>query len=293
MEQVAAAMGGSPWWYQLYWSISDDLVASLVGRAEKAGAQAIVVTLDTHMLGWRPRDLDLGYLPFAHGMGIAQYTSDPVFRRLVDEHIAAAQVNGAVPGERPRITPATIRTLLDITRNHPGHFWANLRSPLPRASVDTFLDVFSRSTLTWDDLAALRKFTSLPIVLKGIQRPDDAEHAIAAGMDGIIVSNHAGRQVDDAIGSLDALPAVADVVAGRIPVLFDSGVRSGADLFVALALGATAVCVGRAYTYGLAIAGEAGAREALRNIVAEFDIVLGLAGLTSVSEIDAQAVTRV
>ncbi len=220
-------------------------------------------------------------------MGIAQYTSDPVFRRLVDEHIAAA-----VPEERPRITPATIRTLLDITRNHPGRFWANLRSPLPRASVDTFLDVFSRSNLDWSDLATLRKFTSLPIVLKGVLHPDDATRALAAGVDGIIVSNHAGRQVDDAIGSLDALPAIADAVAGRVPVLFDSGVRSGADMFVALALGATAVCVGRAYTYGLAIAGEAGAREAMRNIVAEFDITLGLAGLTSAGEIDLAAVAR-
>jgi isopentenyl diphosphate isomerase/L-lactate dehydrogenase-like FMN-dependent dehydrogenase len=288
MEQVAAEMGASSWWYQLYWSTSDDLVASLVGRAEKAGAQAIVVTLDTHMLGWRPRDLDLGFLPFAHGMGIAQYTSDPVFRRLVQEHIAAV-----VPGERPRITPATIRTLLDITRNHPGRFWANLRSPVPRASVDTFLDVFSRSTLTWDDLAFLRKSTSLPIVLKGIQHPDDARRALKAGVDGVVVSNHAGRQIDDAIGSLDALPAVVEAVGDRIPVLFDSGVRSGADMFIALALGATAVCVGRAYTYGLAIAGEAGAREALRNIVAEFDITLGLAGLTSVRDLDANAVTRV
>ncbi|MCU1414875.1 MAG: lactate 2-monooxygenase [Microbacteriaceae bacterium] len=288
MELVAAAMGDAPWWYQLYWSTSDELVASLVGRAEKAGAKAIVVTLDTHMLGWRPRDLDLGYLPFAHGMGIAQYTSDPVFLRLVDERIAAA-----IPSERPRITPATIRTLVDITRNYPGRFWANLRSPVPRASVDTFLDVFSRSNLTWQNLAFLRKQTSLPIVLKGIQHPDDAERAVKAGVDGVIVSNHAGRQIDDAIGSLDALPAIADVIAGRIPVLFDSGIRSGADAFVALALGATAVCVGRAYTYGLAVAGEAGAREALRNIVAELDIVLGLAGLNSVNAIDPTAVTRV
>jgi lactate 2-monooxygenase len=250
--------------------------------------QAIVVTLDTHLLGWRPRDLDLGYLPFAHGMGIAQYTSDPVFRRLVEEHLATAK-----PGERPRITPTTVRTLVDISRNHPGRFWANLRSPLPRASVDTFLDVFSRSSLTWDHLAFLRKQTSLPIVLKGIMHPDDAARAIAAGVDGIVVSNHAGRQVDDGIGSLDALPGVVEVVAGRIPVLFDSGLRSGADAFVAIALGATAVCAGRAYTYGLAIAGEDGAYQALRNIVAEFDIVLGLAGLRSLSELDASAVLRI
>ena len=282
MERVAQAMGDAPRWFQLYWSTSDELVESFVHRAEASKAQAIVVTLDTHMLGWRPRDLSLGYLPFAHGKGIAQYTSDPVFRRLVEERIARNQ-----PAVKARIRPATIRTLLDMTRNYPG---GSLRSPLPRASVDTFLDVFSRSTLTWENLAWLRERTTLPIVLKGIQHPDDASRALAAGIDGLIVSNHAGRQIDNAIGSLDALPGIAERVNGAVPVLFDSGIRSGADMFVALALGASAVCVGRAYTYGLAIAGEQGAYEALRNIIAEFDIVLGLAGYASAGSIPREAV---
>ena len=282
MERVAEAMGDAPRWFQLYWSTSDELVESFVQRAEKSVAHAIVVTLDTHMLGWRPRDLSLGYLPFAHGKGIAQYTSDPVFRRLVEKRIARSE-----PSAKARIRPATIRTLLDMTRNYPD---GSLRSPLPRASVDTFLDVFSRSTLTWDNLAWLRERTTLPIVLKGIQHPDDASRALAAGIDGLIVSNHAGRQIDNAIGSLDALPGIAERVNGAVPVLFDSGIRSGADMFVALALGASAVCVGRAYTYGLAIAGEQGAYEALRNIIAEFDIVLGLAGYASASSILREAV---
>ena len=282
MERVAQAMGDAPRWFQLYWSTSDELVESFVHRAEASKAQAIVVTLDTHMLGWRPRDLSLGYLPFAHGKGIAQYTSDPVFRRLVEERIARNQ-----PAVKARIRPATIRTLLDMTRNYPG---GSLRSPLPRASVDTFLDVFSRSTLTWENLAWLRERTTLPIVLKGIQHPDDASRALAAGIDGLIVSNHAGRQIDNAIGSLDALPGIAERVNGAVPVLFDSGIRSGADMFVALALGASAVCVGRAYTYGLAIAGEQGAYEALRNIIAEFDIVLGLVGYASAGSIPREAV---
>ena len=282
MERVAQAMGDAPRWFQLYWSTSDELVESFVHRAEASKAQAIVVTLDTHMLGWRPRDLSLGYLPFAHGKGIAQYTSDPVFRRLVEERIARNQ-----PAVKARIRPATIRTLLDMTRNYPG---GSLRSPLPRASVDTFLDVFSRSTLTWENLAWLRERTTMPIVLKGIQHPDDASRALAAGIDGLIVSNHAGRQIDNAIGSLDALPGIAERVNGAVPVLFDSGIRSGADMFVALALGASAVCVGRAYTYGLAIAGEQGAYEALRNIIAEFDIVLGLAGYASAGSIPREAV---
>jgi lactate 2-monooxygenase len=284
MEVTAAALGGAPFWYQLYWSSSRDVVSSMVGRAEAAGAQAIAVTLDTHSLGWRPRDLDLGYLPFAHGLGIAQYTSDPAFLRLVEQHRST--------GATPRITAATIRTLVDMTRNFPGPFWGNLRSPAPRAAVDVFLETFPHSDLSWDDIAWLRTITTLPIVLKGVQHADDAARAVAEGLDGVIVSNHAGRQLDHAIGSLDALPGVVAAVDGRVPVLFDSGVRSGADILVALALGATAVCVGRAYAYGLAIAGEAGAREVFRNLIAEFDISLALAGLRSAGEITRDAVVR-
>ena len=284
MEKTASVMGDSPRWFQLYWSTSDDLVASFVRRAEDAGAGAIVVTLDTHMLGWRPRDLDLAFLPFIHGQGIAQYTSDPVFRQLVLERIA-----NPVPGAKPQVSLATIRTLFDMTRNYPG---GTLRSKEPRAAVETFLDVFSRPSLTWDNLAFLRERTKLPIVLKGIQHPDDAVLAIKHGVDGIIVSNHAGRQIDGAIGSLDALVDIAAKANGRIPVLFDSGVRSGSDVFKAMALGATAVLVGRPYVYGLAIAGAAGALAVLRNIIAEFDLVLGLSGHTSAQDLDSHALVR-
>ena len=284
MEKTASVMGDSPRWFQLYWSTSDDLVASFVRRAEDAGAGAIVVTLDTHMLGWRPRDLDLAFLPFIHGQGIAQYTSDPVFRQLVLERIA-----NPVPGAKPQVSLATIRTLFDMTRNYPG---GTLRSKEPRAAVETFLDVFSRPSLTWDNLAFLRERTKLPIVLKGIQHPDDAVLAIKHGVDGIIVSNHAGRQIDGAIGSLDALVDIAAKANGRIPVLFDSGVRSGSDVFKAMALGATAVLVGRPYVYGLAIAGAAGAEAVLRNVIAEFDLVLGLSGHTSAGRLDSSAVIR-
>lgn len=275
MERVAEVMGGAARWFQLYWSTSDDLVASLVRRAEQCGAQAIVVTLDTHMLGWRPRDLDLAYLPFIRGMGIAQYTSDPVFRELVANRVS--------PGPRPRVTVEAVRTLLAMKRNIP--------MDNPRAAVETFLDVFSRSSLTWENLSFLREHTSLPIVLKGIQHPDDASLALDHGVDGIVVSNHAGRQIDGAIGSAVALPGIVDRVAGRAPVLFDSGVRSGADVFRALALGASGVLVGRPYAYGLAIAGAAGAEAALRNIVAEFDLVLGLSGHRSVAELTRESLT--
>lgn len=285
MEQVAAAMGDAPRWFQLYWSSSDDLVASFISRAERAGASAIVVTLDTHMLGWRPRDLDAAYLPFIRGQGIAQYTSDPVFDSLVDTRLA----NPTPPAPKPRISPATIRTLLDMTRNYPGPFFSNLRSGRPRAAVETFLDVFSRSSLTWENLSFLRERTTLPILLKGIQHPDDARLALDHGVDGLVVSNHAGRQIDGAIGSLDALPSIVAAVGGRTPVLFDSGVRSGADVFTAIALGASAVLVGRPYTYGLALGGAEGAEAVLRNIIAEFDLVLGLTGHRSVAEVTTDA----
>ncbi|MBX3099674.1 MAG: alpha-hydroxy-acid oxidizing protein [Salinibacterium sp.] len=285
MEEVAQIMGDAPRWFQLYWSTSDELVASFVDRAEASGAQALVVTLDTHMLGWRPRDLDIAYLPFIRGMGIAQYTSDPVFRQLVAERSAHPRP----AGPKPRITPETIRTLFAMTRNYPG---GTLRSPEPRAAVETFLDIFSRSSLTWDNLAFLRERTTLPIVLKGILHPDDASLALDHGVDGIVVSNHAGRQIDGAIGSAAALPGIVERVAGRVPVLFDSGVRSGSDVFRALALGASGVLVGRPYTYGLAIAGAAGAEAVLRNIVAEFDLILGLSGHRNVAELTPDALTK-
>jgi lactate 2-monooxygenase len=161
----------------------------------------------------------------------------------------------------------------------------NLRSPLPRASVETFLDVFANPALTWERLAFLREHTSLPIVLKGVLHPDDALRAVESGVDAVVVSNHGGRQIDGEVASLDALPGVVAAVAGRIPVLFDSGVRSGADAVIALALGATAVGIGRPYVYALAIAGEDGVAELLRNFSAELDITMGLAGATSIAEL--------
>jgi L-lactate dehydrogenase (cytochrome)/lactate 2-monooxygenase len=280
MEDTARALGDTPRLYQLYWSNDDTVVDSFVRRAEAIGSDALVVTLDTHLLGWRTRDLDLGYLPFARAEGIAQYTSDPSFRALAEER---AQRPSAEPSPRP--TVAAIRSLLSIARHYPGKMLDNLRSPVPRAAVETFLDVFSRSTLTWEDLTYLRERTSMPIYLKGIQHRDDARLAIEHGVDGIVVSNHGGRQVDNAIASLDALPAVVDEVAGRVPVLFDSGVRSGADAFVALALGARAVLVGRPWVYGLALAGVDGVRAVMQHVQAELDLTMGLVGVKSIDEI--------
>jgi isopentenyl diphosphate isomerase/L-lactate dehydrogenase-like FMN-dependent dehydrogenase len=287
MEDCVAVMGEAPRWFQLYWSSSDELVASLLSRAEKAGCDAVVVTVDTHVLGWRPRDLDLGYLPFAHGKGIAQYTSDPVFQRLVREQVARGPREEVV---RPRPTPGAVRTLLDISRAHPGRTRDNLRSPVPRAAVETFLEVFSHPSLGWDDLPRLRSMTSLPIVVKGVLHPDDAARALDAGVDGIVVSNHGGRQVDNAVAALDALPAVADRVDGRVPVLMDGGVRSGADAFLALALGAAAVLVGRPYVYGLALDGADGVRAVLERVWAELDLTMALTGCAKVDEISRELV---
>ena len=278
MEDTAAAMGDAPRWFQMYWSTEDDLVDSFLRRAKAVDAQALVVTLDTTMLGWRPRDLDLGSLPFARGEGIAQYTSDPVFRRLLEQAPAAS-------GDRPRVTPQTIRTLIEMTAHYPGDFRENLRSPLPRAAVETFLRIYSRPSLTFDDIATLRERTDLPVFLKGVLHPDDAKRALDVGVTGIVVSTHGGRQVDGSIGSLDALPGVVDAVGPDVPVLLDSGVRSGADVAKAVALGARAVLLGRPYVYGLSVAGEAGVGAVLDTVLAELDLTLGLCGVTRVDEL--------
>ena len=282
MERCAESMGTGPRWFQLYWSTSNELVESLVGRAEACGCAAIVVTLDTTLLGWRTRDLDLAYLPFLRGKGIAQYTSDPVFRRLVD------QVDEG-PTKRPRPTLAGLSALFQLTRAYPGSFLANIRSPRPRTAVRQFLEFYSRPSLTWEDLPFLRERTKLPILLKGVLHPEDARRAVDGGVDGLVVSNHGGRQIDGEIATVDALPAIVEAVDRQVPILLDSGVRGGADAFKAVALGASAVLIGRPYAYGLAIAGERGVRDVLQNFLADFDLTMGLAGCASIDEISAES----
>ncbi|MFS0770894.1 alpha-hydroxy-acid oxidizing protein [Sphingomonas sp. 1P08PE] len=245
METCAAAMGAAPRWFQLYWTRSDELAESLVRRAEAAGCEAIVVTLDTTMLGWRPADLDHGFLPFLKGQGIAQYTSDPVFRAML-----------ARPPEEDGL-----------------------------AAAQLFTRLYSDPTLDWQRLRRIRDWTRLPVVLKGIQHPADAARAADEGWDGIVVSNHGGRQVDGAVGSAGQLAACVDAVAGQAKVLFDSGIRSGADVAKALALGADAVLLGRPYVWGLAAAGQAGVEAVIDNVVAELDLTLGLIGCNDVNEL--------
>ena len=252
VAQAADAVGNTPRWYQLYWGRDPELTASFLRRAERAGYSAIVVTLDTPILSWRERDISLAYLPFLLGEGIANYLSDPVFRASLPQS----------PEENPQ------------------------------AAIMRFVQVFSNPTLTWDDVKFLREHTSLPLLLKGILHPDDARHALDAGAAGIIVSNHGGRQVDGAIPALDALPGVVAAVQGRAPVLFDSGIRRGADVFRAVALGAKAVLLGRPYMWGLTLGGEAGVRDVVLNTLADLDLTLALSGYTSCAQLTPEALRR-
>jgi lactate 2-monooxygenase len=283
MEEIARAMGDAPRWYQLYFSFSKELARSFVERAEAGGCEAIVLTLDTTMLGWRLRDLDLAFLPFILGRGIAQYLSDPEFQRRLDDVEPP-------PAGRPNL--AALRALYRLSRAYPGSTWRNLLSPRPRAAARLFMDIFPRPSLNWEDVDFLRETTRLPILLKGILHPDDARRALDHGVDGIVVSNHGGRQVDGSLASLDALPAVVEAVNGRVPVLLDSGIRGGADIFKALALGARAVLIGRPYCYGLAIGGAAGVRDVIRNLWADFDLTMGLSGCASVEAIRREALVE-
>jgi lactate 2-monooxygenase len=252
LEDVAAASGTTPHWYQLYWGRNPDVTVSMLARAEAAGYTALVVTLDTALLSWRARDLQNAYLPFLLGEGLANYLSDPAFRAALPQ-----------PPE------------------------AN-----PTEAIRYFISIFSNPTLTWDDLRFLRAHTRLPIILKGILHEDDARTALDNGVDGLIVSNHGGRQVDGAVGALDALPRVVAAVQGAVPVLFDSGIRGGSDMVKALALGARAVLLGRPYIWGLALGGEAGVREVLLNTLADFDLTLALSGHATTTAVTEATVRR-
>lgn len=252
MEDVATANGDGLRWFQLYWPNDEQVCLSFLERAKKAGFTALVVTLDTWLLGWRPHDLDSAYLPFLSGTGLANYFTDPAFCAGLAK--APADDLGA--------------------------------------ALMHWLPIFSGSDHTWADLAFLREHWDGPIVLKGIQHVDDARRAVDAGVQGIVVSNHGGRQVDGAMASLDALPPIAEAVGDRVEVLFDSGVRTGADVLKAIALGAKAVLYGRPWVYGLAHAGQDGVRHVLRSLLADLDLTLALSGHRSPAELSPESLQR-
>ncbi len=252
LEKIADVLDDSPKWFQLYWSNDMDITASMVKRAEKCGYEAIVVTLDTPMMGWREKDIENAYLPFLLGQGIANYLEDPVFC------------------SRLNVSPKE-----DI-----------------ESAILLWTRLFGNPALTWDDLAFLRKQTNLPILLKGILHKEDAKLAYESGMDGIIVSNHGGRQVDGTISSLDALEMISKELKGKIPILFDSGIRRGADVYKALALGANSVLIGRPFMYGLALGGKDGVMQVMKNIIADFDLTMALSGQKSISELNASLLIK-
>ncbi|WP_341242210.1 lactate 2-monooxygenase [uncultured Nocardioides sp.] len=253
IEQVAEASGDGARWYQLYWPSDPELCESFLARAQASGYTHLVVTLDTTMLGWRPQDLDRGYLPFLANQGIASYTTDPVFNARLEKPADEDPVGAGI----------------------------------------AFAGVFPNPGLSWDQLPWLRERWPGPIVLKGIQHVDDARLARDHGVEGIVVSNHGGRQVDGAVASLDVLPGIAEAVGDDLCVLFDSGVRSGPDVLKALALGAEAVLLGRPYLYGLALGGQPGVEHVLRCLLAELDLTLGNAGYASHRDLGPEALVRV
>jgi len=246
MEEVALAMGDAPRWFQLYPAKSPDVLLSMLERARRSGFEALVVTVDTTMPGWRERDLRLGYLPFLEGKGLANYLSDPAFRAMLPR-----------PPEEDLLT-----------------------------AVGVFMGVYINPAFTWRDLDVVREHWQGPLWIKGVLDPEDALLARDHGADGVIVSNHGGRQVDGAVGALDALERVAQATKGALPLLMDGGVRRGSDVLRALALGARAVLIGRLFLYGLAAAGEAGVRRVLDNLAGDLDFTLGLCGLRSIEEVD-------
>ncbi|MFD7598371.1 alpha-hydroxy-acid oxidizing protein [Kitasatospora sp. NPDC059812] len=250
LEQVAAEFGDTPGFFQLYTPTDRDLAASLVHRAEAAGFQGIVVTLDTWITGWRPRDLATSNFPQLRGHCLANYFTDPVFRAR----------------------------LAKAPEEDPG------------AAILEWAGIFG-NPLTWDDLPWLRSLTDLPIILKGVCHPEDVRRARDGGVDGLYCSNHGGRQANGGLPALDALPAVVEA-AGSLPVLFDSGVRSGADVVKALALGATAVGVGRPYAYGLALGGEDGIVHVLRSLLAEADLLMAVDGYPTLADLTREALVR-
>jgi lactate 2-monooxygenase len=253
LEKVAEAMGDSIRWFQLYPPKSHDLTKSFLQRAEAAGYSAIIVTVDSTLLGWRETDLRNAFLPFLTGQGMGNYFTDPIFCSMLKK----------APDK-------------DV-----------------KAAVLKALEEGNNTCFTWKELDLIREQTKLPLLIKGITHPDDAIMALGHGVDGIIVSNHGGRQLDGAVATLDSLPAIHEAIQGKIPLLMDSGIRRGSDILKAIALGASAVLIGRPYAYALAVAGEVGVQEVIKNLIAETELQLAISGRSSIQEVDQSLVIKV
>ncbi|MEP7195647.1 MAG: alpha-hydroxy-acid oxidizing protein [Saprospiraceae bacterium] len=279
MEVVASELADTNRWFQLYFSKNYELVESFVHRAESCGHKAIVLTLDTTTLGWRQADLENAYLPFAHAKGIAQYSSDPIFQNLMHER-HQAHFN------KLPVSWNLILNSLQMMWNYNGSFLKNIKTKDPIKAVRKFFEIYSKPNLNWEDIKWLRSKTKLPIILKGILRDEDALKAVELGIDGIIVSNHGGRQLDRVISSLDAMISIRKKLEKNFPLMLDSGIRSGTDIFIALALGAKAVLLGRPYVYALAVAGSKGVEEQISNIINELEINMLLCGCDSIESIN-------
>ncbi|GKZ30105.1 hypothetical protein AbraIFM66950_007799 [Aspergillus brasiliensis] len=258
IEEVAQANGDGKRWFQLYWPQDDDITLSLLKRAKDNGFSVLVVTLDTWTLAWRPADLDKAYIPFIRGVGNKLGFTDPVFRAKFEKETGSTVEEDIVGASKSWIS--------------------QISSGQPQA---------------WEKVAFLRKNWDGPLVLKGIQHVDDAKIALEAGCDGIVVSNHGGRQVDGAIGSLEVLPEIVDAVGGKMTVLFDSGVRTGADITKALCLGADAILVGRPVIYGLAIDGKNGAEAVMKGLLADLWQTMSLSGICTVAECNRDKIRKV
>jgi L-lactate dehydrogenase (cytochrome) len=267
IEEVAAGAPG-PLWFQLYVWQNRDLTRSFVERAHAAGYKALLLTVDVPVISRRERDLRNGF------------TIPPrvTARNVVDTLRRARWVRRVLMGQS-RLTLANLV-------GAPG---------APRTDIVTLAGVANRQvdpSISWADLAWFRSLWSGPLLLKGVMTAADARRAVEHGVDGLVVSNHGGRQLDGTRATIEALPEIVDAVHGRLEVLLDGGVRRGADVVRALALGARAVMVGRPYLYGLAISGQAGVRRALEILANEIDHVLALSGVPRVADLEPSLVRR-
>lgn len=259
IEKLAEAVPDSPKWFQLYWPLDEEITASILSRAKKNGFRVLVVTLDTWTLGWRPQDLDAAAVPFIIGEGDETGFADPVFRKKFAE-----RSDGGTP---------------ETDRMQAAAYWCS--------------EIYPGDSRSWEDIAVLKRHWDGPIVLKGVLSVEDAKLAAEHGVDGIVVSNHGGRQLDAAVATLDVLPEIAAAVGDKLTVMLDSGIRTGADMLKALALGAKAVFVGRPVVYGLGIDGTAGAEAVLAGLLADLDLTMGFSGVKSVDELKQSVLRRV